>query len=49
VGDNSHVVFGKEKFPGAKGSVRRCAAVMQQLVFLSLKFWDVFAHFMQSQ
>jgi hypothetical protein len=37
VGDNSHVVFG-QKFPGEKGTVRRCVIVMQQPVLLSPKF-----------
>jgi hypothetical protein len=31
VGDDSHVVFG-QKFPGEKGSVRRCLVMMQQPV-----------------
>jgi hypothetical protein len=37
VGDDSHVVF-RQKFPGEKGSVRRCIVVMQQPVVLSPKF-----------
>jgi hypothetical protein len=37
VGDDSHVVFGN-KFPGNKGSVRRCDIMMQQPVLLSSKF-----------
>jgi hypothetical protein len=44
-GDDSHVVFG-QKFPGEKGSVRRCVVVMQQSVLLSPKFgpksWHIF-------
>jgi hypothetical protein len=35
--DKSHIVFG-QKFPGKKGSVRRCIVVMQQPVLLSPKF-----------
>jgi hypothetical protein len=37
VGIDSHVVFG-QKFPGEKGSVRRCVVVMQQPVLLHPKF-----------
>jgi hypothetical protein len=37
VGDDSHVGFG-EKFPGEKGSVRRCVIVMQDSTPLSSKF-----------
>jgi hypothetical protein len=36
-GGNSHVVFGK-KFPGQKGSVRRCVVMMQEPVPTSPKF-----------
>jgi hypothetical protein len=47
-GGDSHAVFGK-KFPGKKGSVRRCIVVMQQPVLLSPKFGAKSSHiFMQS-
>jgi hypothetical protein len=36
-GDDSHVVFG-QKFPGEKGSEKRCVVMMQQPVLLSPKF-----------
>jgi hypothetical protein len=36
-GDYSQVVFG-QKFPGEKGSVRQCIAMMLQPVILSPKF-----------
>jgi hypothetical protein len=32
------MLFLIKKFPGEKGSVKRCVVVMQQLVFLSPKF-----------
>jgi hypothetical protein len=44
VRDDTHVIFG-QKFPGEKGSVRRCVVVMQQLVLLSPKFGAKSAHF----
>jgi hypothetical protein len=40
VGDDSHVVFGKRKFPAEEGSVRWCIVVMQQQVW-----GTVFIHF----
>jgi hypothetical protein len=41
----SHVVS-CQKFPGEKGSVRRCVVVMQQPVLLVAKVQgEVFAHF----
>jgi hypothetical protein len=46
-GDDSHVVFGTE-FSSEKGSVRRCAVVMQQPVLLSPKFKGSLRSFMQS-
>jgi hypothetical protein len=33
-----------QKFPGEKGSVRRCVVVMQQPVLLSPKFGSKFSH-----
>jgi hypothetical protein len=42
-GDDSHVVFG-QKFPGEKGSKRRCVVVMQQPVLLLPKFWAKSSH-----
>jgi hypothetical protein len=41
--DYSHVVFGK-KFPGEKGSVKRCVVVIQQQVLLSPKFGAKSSH-----
>jgi hypothetical protein len=35
VRDNSHVGFGKKKFPGKKGSVRWCAVMIQQPILSS--------------
>jgi hypothetical protein len=35
--DDSNIIFG-QKFPGEKGSVRRCVVVMQQPVLLSPNF-----------
>jgi hypothetical protein len=43
VGNDCHVVFG-QKFPGGKGSVRRCVVMMQQPVLLSLKLHAESSH-----
>jgi hypothetical protein len=43
VEDNSRLISG-QKFPGKKGSVRRCVVVMQQPVILSPKFEAKFSH-----
>jgi hypothetical protein len=43
VEDDSHVVLGK-KFPGEKGSVRRCVVMMQQPVIFSPKFGEKSSH-----
>jgi hypothetical protein len=45
VGDNSHVVFGKKKFPGEKVSARLCVVMMQQPVLLLPKFGVKSTHF----
>jgi hypothetical protein len=42
-GDDGHAAFG-HKFPGEKGSVKRCVVVMQQPVLLSLKFGAKSSH-----
>jgi hypothetical protein len=44
MGDDSHVVFGKKKFQGKKGSVRRRVVVMQQPVLLSPKLGAKSSH-----
>jgi hypothetical protein len=47
-GDESHVVF-SQKFPGDKGSVKRCVVTMQQPVLSSPNFAAKSSHiFMQS-
>jgi hypothetical protein len=43
LGDDSHVVFG-QKFPGEKGSLRRCVVMMQQPLLLLQRFGAKSSH-----
>jgi hypothetical protein len=48
VEDDSYIVFCK-KFPGEKGSVRRCVVVMQQQVLMTPNFGAKSSHILHSR